>query len=68
MCKIKNFICDPVSLTKNCDLFKQKQNIELHITMLVIYNVILKTYSCVKKLNKNKTKILHIQIFKLVRV
>ena len=24
MCKIKYFICDLVSVTKNCDLFKQK--------------------------------------------
>ena len=23
MCKIKYFICDPVPVTKNCDLFKQ---------------------------------------------
>ena len=54
MCKIKCFICDPVSVTKNCDFFKQKLNIKVHITMLVIYNVISKTYSCVKKLNKTK--------------
>ena len=24
ICKIKYFICDPVSVTENCDLFKQK--------------------------------------------
>ena len=29
MCNIKYFICDPVSVTKNCDLLKQKQNINV---------------------------------------
>ena len=51
MCKVKYYICDQVSVTRNCDLFKQKLNIKVHITMLVIYKVVLKTYSCVEKLN-----------------
>ena len=40
MCKTKYFISDPVSVTKNCDLFKQKENIKVHITMLVIYYIL----------------------------
>ena len=33
MCKIIYFICDPVTVTKNCDLFKQKQKIKYQISL-----------------------------------
>ena len=50
MYKIKYFICDLVSVTKKMRPFQAKKNIKVHITMLVIYNVISET--CSRKKNK----------------
>ena len=69
MDKLKYFICDQVSVTKIMRPLQAKKNDTKHIIkMLFIDNVILKTYSCVKNLNKNKIKMLHIPKFKLVKV
>ena len=57
MCKIKYFICDPVSVTKNCDIFKQKKKINVHITIVnfgyinnscIMDRIVIKTFFVVK--------------------
>ena len=51
MCKIKYFICNPVSVTKIATS-SSKKNIKTHIALSVIYNVIKKNISKSKYFSK----------------